>query len=250
MAVIQNKNVGTVNIFEFSGSLRDVNAVEADQSIQNILRHKRRTPVFLNASHLESLDKTGLQTLLKTSRVADKCGFLTTDYIWELIVQECYDIDQTMMPLKNIRDAAFFFAKEFAAKPQIEQTWGNERRKFKRLKSILPIELTLDGKFSAKKFFAIATNISEGGILAEFIESDSESEVLFSVDPMDLYFFNMTLWLDPATSMLLKGKLAHSDSANGTIGIEFYGLDSKLRKMIQQFILDDKNFKTLEGIYV
>lgn len=250
MTVIRSKSVGSVNIFEFSGSLRDVNAVEVDNSIQAIMRNKKRMPAFLNASSLESLDRSGLQTIIKTSRVADKCGFLTSDYIWELIMQECYDVDQTMHPLKNLKEAAFFFEKEFATCTQSENNPAVERRKFKRLNSILPLEITLDGRFASKKYFAVATNISEGGILAEFIESDSETEVLFAIDPMDLQFFNLALWLDPCTSMLLKGKLAHSDRATGSVGIEFYGLDPTLRTMIQKFILDDKNFKALEGIYV
>jgi hypothetical protein len=237
---IKCKSVGDVKIFEISGKFEGHFASTGQSAMQKNGRSVRRKNVFFNLGNLDEIDEKGVEGLVSSAQGYQKCALLTDDKgIMESVRQR--DTNDCVSVLENEKDVTDYFAKEFAR--QIMEVGPHEKRRYIRLKAVMPVEFECeleDG--NREKFFAVVTNLSEGGLFAEFIRSEEEEKASHILNPYDLKLLGLKLALKGEGIVQGRGKMIHGSIADGGIGIEFYELKDEGRSKVRNWV--EKN---LEG---
>ena len=240
---IKLKRVGDVNIFEIFGELMGAFALRGKEAMHQSMSVNKRKNVLYNVQELRQIDDTGVEALLENASEVQKSGILTGHCPIIPYIQS-RDTMKKLQLLKDEMEAARFFGREFAA-PSLEEQIYPERRQFVRLKTVLPLHFWYQTKDDEKlEFFAVVTNLSEGGLFAQFIESVSEDTVKRTLNPYDLKFLNLKMGLIGQRPLTASGKVIHGNLAEGGIGIEFYEMADVdkfyLRDWIAQHLIDEK----------
>lgn len=233
---IKAKRVGDVNIFEFQGEFKGDFATRGEEAMRQVLANNRKKNVLFNLQGLSRMDQQGIAAILHSAQSAQKSAIYT-------------DVDELLEPIKNQDqqnkmayfvdkdNVAYYFSREFAA-PSFDEYLNPERRRFIRLASSLPTHFWFEdegGKLF--RYFAVVTNISEGGLFAQFIESVSEEGIKKNLNPYDFQLIHIRVGMqqndDPLDAI---GKLIHGNIREGGIGIEFYDMDVKNRERLSNWI--------------
>lgn len=228
---IKAKKVGRVDIFEpeglFTGRFASLTQYAFDQYERNFL--------MVNASKIQEIDRVGGGILAATLGSAKKGAVLRGSMAVEEMLRGVH-ADSNVKFLKDEDEAAWFFTREFAIPP--EQSAGiEEKREFIRLRTVLPMHFWLDRESTdgPRSFFGVVTNLSEGGLFTEFIESRSEEESKKYLNPYDLRLLRLKVYLPNRAPLEVAGKMIHG-SYEGGIGISFYGATDEQRDYVSQWI--------------
>lgn len=234
-----NKKVGQVQIFEISGDFQGNVVPQAQAAIYQILNVSRSKSLFFNFEKLFQIDLYGARIIVQTAGLAKRCCALVRDPLTsEILSQE--DTQHKVVCVKAIEDAVRHFSHEFVGEDS--ELHLVEQRKFKRLQTALPLRFTAEGVGApGQTFFAIVTNLSEGGLFADFIQSVHEETLLCKTDPLDVNKLKLRLWLDSREPLELGGKFIHAQSGNHGFGIEFSDMPDHARRHISDWL----NEKTL-----
>jgi anti-anti-sigma regulatory factor len=232
---IKAKRVGDVNIFEIFGQLTGDFAVRGNDAIQQSLCASKKRNILFNIQELQQIDEVGIDAILRNSEMAVKSALLTGRCPIVGMIQN-KDTMRRLFMLKNELEAAQFFSREFAA-PTLEEQIYPERRRFIRLKTVLPLHFWCDWDDDRKlEFFAVVTNLSEGGLFAQFIESVSENDAKKNLNPYDLRLLHLNVGLIGHEPLSLNGKIVHGNLLEGGIGIEFYDVDEDNRLRLRDWL--------------
>ncbi|OGW79272.1 MAG: hypothetical protein A2Z83_08955 [Omnitrophica bacterium GWA2_52_8] len=180
---LSTREIGNVNVFDLIGEPTQETLQDVAWQIQRKIRRHRMQRVILNLQLLPSIDALGVRKLIAA------CIRPQKSLIFGASSTISHFLENTYLP-RNIhictteKEVAedfgpFLLEKEeeraFPRKDDnpLQQSIGEqlERRRSKRMHVVLPIDIvfTGDGKnpFTAH---ALATNISEGGLFAEFLD--------------------------------------------------------------------------------
>lgn len=247
---IKSKRVGTVNICEVFGSFCDEFARRGRVAIDQLSKSPLQAhDLFLNVTELQSIDSFGLGVLAESAVHFRKRGLFigqckASGQFTSEHIRNVYQI------LKNRSEVASYFAAEFAARSS-DMAEGEERRGFVRLKTVIPAQFLLPGTQEKQRpYFAVVTNLSEGGLYAEFIDSDTEVHAVKELDPLELKLIDVRLALTPGLKISGEAKVIHAKPGEGGIGMEFYHLSENDRSKLVEWLtrqysenaLDPKNF--------
>ena len=218
---IKSKRVGRVNICELYGDFKDGFARRGKAVLTQLAQGQNPPDLLLNLRELDRADAFGAAVLAESSALFRKKALLLNP----ATPKENLDIErltQKFHRVSDAADAAEYFSREFA-ELQPGAADGEERRGFVRLPVILPARFQQHGgSATAPHYFSVVTNLSEGGLYAEFIESDVEAAATKSLDPLELILLDLRLALAPDVVVEAGAKVIHVKQGEGGIGMEFY----------------------------
>ncbi len=187
---VSSREIGTVRVFDLEGYPTQEALQETAWKIQRSIRRHRLQRVILNFQHLPVLEPLGLRKLLSA------CIRPQRSLIYGASDKMMPFLEESYMP-KNMRICAsekevaedlgpFLLEKERdkemrgdSHKPLQETTgYKMEQRRSKRMHVAIPLELrifTKKGEIIETR--AIATNISEGGVFAEYLDLDAAQKI-------------------------------------------------------------------------
>lgn len=232
-----NKKVGSVEIFELIGDLSGNFAPCCGQAIRQVLEENKARHILFNTQELYQLDHHGVKVILDNAMHTEKCVILVRDpYIAESLRLE----DKKGIPiLENLEACAFHFSREFAKVTGSESNALNDRRRFRRLETALPLVIQYQTKEKRPHtFFTVVTNLSEGGLYGRLIDSHSENE-LKELRIKETPVVRLRLCLDFRQILDLEGMVIHDQGREEGIGLEFIELEDTLRIKIRNW-LDEK----------
>lgn len=185
------REIGSVRVFDLVGDPTHESLQEAADKIQRNIRRHRLQRVILNLQLLAGLEPLGLRKILAAClRPQKSLLFGVSKEVGEAL-------EATYLP-RNVRICAsekevaedfgpFLLDKERKSElavspefPLIEESIGAkiERRRSKRMHVALPIDLKIQmrsGEVLSTR--AIATNISEGGLFAEYLDLEAARQI-------------------------------------------------------------------------
>jgi len=82
----------------------------------------------------------------------------------------------------------------------------------------------------------VVTNLSEGGLFAEFIDSVSETKVDEILQPYGIYELRLQLFLSPNEKIYMQGQKVHGGAMEGGVGIAFTDMEIKTRERLRAWI--------------
>lgn len=233
---IKSKRVGKVNICEVFGNFSGGFARRGKAAISQLSKSPIQSPdLFLNVSELESIDSFGVGVLMESAVAFRKRALL----IGESKIAEKFSFEsiRSVYQILNTRsEAAAYFSSEFAAHLE-DSGEGEERRGFVRLRTVIPAQFFLqDSKERRQAYFAVVTNLSESGLYAEFIDSDTEVNAVKELDPMELKLIEVRLALTPGIKVSGEAKVVHARRGEGGVGMEFYRLPENDRTKLVDWL--------------
>ena len=187
MAKLEQRKIGRVQVFDLYGSLTSEFSGDVVEKIDHVIQKKKLKRVILNLQKVQEMDELMVRRLIASLiRPQKSLVFCAEDRLRTLF-------KTTYLP-KNIKLCAseaevadsvgsFLFEKDKdlgipKETELLHDKYGLERRRSKRIRVAIPIEIefqTGDGKTIHSK--AIATNISQGGLFAEYLDLDSSLQV-------------------------------------------------------------------------
>jgi hypothetical protein len=184
---VSTREIGSVSVFDIEGEPTQDTLQEVAWKIQRNIRRHRIQRLILNLQHLPNLDPLGLRKLLaacirpQRSLIYGACASLVHT------LEDTY-IPRNMRVCRNEEEVAEDFGpfllerdreKEFQVQDEALAIGNDvERRRSKRMHVAIPLELSVDVKGGpAIVTKAIATNISEGGLFAEYLDLDASQRI-------------------------------------------------------------------------
>lgn len=178
------RKIGSVQVFDLSGVLTGEEMDPFVQKIDQVIQRKKLRRVILNLQKVQSIDEIALRKIIACLIRPQRSLIYAPD-------GSCRDrflsthLPHSVKVCKNEEEVAeafgsFLFVKDKMFQVPVDETkpqpksYGLERRRNKRIRVAIPIQLAFqmkDGSILTTK--AIATNVSQGGIFAEFLDLDA-----------------------------------------------------------------------------
>ncbi|MDD5217545.1 MAG: PilZ domain-containing protein [Candidatus Omnitrophica bacterium] len=232
---IKVKSVGDVRIYEIIGDFTGGFAINGKKAMKQSIRLCRRKNLFLNMECMDRLDSIGAEVIKTQKGMFEKCAFLTHCTDVKDMISSREDNDDFAI-MEDQCEVAQFFSKEFAMRSIANKNYI-EQRKYVRLYTVLPLNIKCMMKGDAPtELFAVVTNLSEGGLYAEFIRSKEEDCAREMMNPYDLKLLQLEIDLTGQGKLAVAGKLVHGDINVGGIGVEFYDLNLMDQQKISRWI--------------
>jgi len=186
---MSTREIGTVRVFDLEGSPTQETVQDIAWKIQRTIRRHRLQRIILNLQGVPCLDHLEIRKLLSACLRPQKSliygassevvHFLETTYL-PANVHVCpteKEVAEDFGPFLLEKERE----KEFQRKsedPQYVPIGSQiERRRAKRMHVVIPIEFTISSEAEDIKGRAIATNISEGGLFAEFLDLEAAQKI-------------------------------------------------------------------------
>jgi hypothetical protein len=239
-----NRTVGEVEVLELMGNFLED---QHHQSVLNILESKKARSILFIIREKTQIDEDSIQTLLESAARAKKTALILHNENFKALLTH-KKMNQSISVFDTERDAAFFFGQEFV--DRFEEDIQDERRKHQRLTTVLPLLFCFaDPTGKRFEFTSIVTNLSQGGLMAQFIETESELRMKQIFNPLDLQMLSMDLYLAKNDSVTLKGKVAHGNLRDGKMGIEFYDIPEASQNKLQEWIEKQKKLRSMDRYF-
>lgn len=229
------RKVGAVDVIELKGFVCEPWARRTGEQMTEILDGNPAQGLLLNMREVAKVDDAGAGAILETVRKSKKSGILGHNLPVHYIVERMEEKDRVKILDKN-SDTVNYFDRELAmAVDEIQK----ERRRYPRIQTALPVEFELKD-FEAPFFFeAVVTNLSEGGLYAQFLDSEMEELAGRTLNPFDLKLLEIRLSLPGGLQVTTEGKvLREKEEGSGVRGaaLEFYQLKASDLSLIRDFL--------------
>ena len=193
---LSTREIGTVHVFDLEGvpSLEEMD--DAAWRIQRNIRRHRLQRVILNLQGVPSLDQLGLRKLLaafirpQRSLIFGATGSVINSLEEAYIpknVRICAsekEVAEDFGPFLLEKDAEKRMDMDIEIAPQETIGYQMERRRSKRMHVALPLELQIFSARGPVTTLAIATNIGEGGVFAEYLDL-RKAEIIDQIDGLE-----------------------------------------------------------------
>ena len=232
---IKSKRVGRVNICEIYGDFRDGFARRGKAALMQLAQGLNTPDLLLNLKELKTADGYGLDVLQESGVNFRKSALLVESAPLEGKL-DLGKLGQKFHLAKNLFEAASFFRRELAelAPGQVD---GDERRGFVRLPVILPAKFRASvQQDQVLDYFAVVTNLSAGGLYAEFIDSDTECIASKNLDPFELKLLDLELDLSADVRVRAGAKVVHVKKGEGGIGMELYRFHAGDKEKLMEWL--------------
>jgi len=230
---VSTRDIGSVRVFDLLGSPTQEGLQEVAWKIQRNIRRYRIQRIILNLQKVPTLEPLGLRKLIAA------CIRPQRSLIFGASGEVTHFLKETYLPRnmkictseKEIAEDLGPFLMEREKQKSVEVHKENpdqegagkelERRRSKRMKVALPIELRIhpNGEESILTQ-AIATNISEGGLFAEYLDLESTQRI-DKMDPIknllvDIHVFSSANFPE---EYRLRGKINRKELRKKQLGV-------------------------------
>ena len=186
---INTRAIGTVCVFDLMGEPTEEALQEAVAKIQRNIRRHRMQRIILNLQRMPMLEPIALRKLLAACIRPQRSLLFGVSAALAAVLETTY-VPNNVKICNTEKEVAedfgpFLLDKEMEGIPSrtengdLKESMGYqiERRRSKRMHVALPLQFRLEapsGPFDVK---AIATNISEGGLYAEFLDLEANEQI-------------------------------------------------------------------------
>ena len=239
---VSTREIGSVRVFDLIGEPTEESVQEVAWRIQRNIERHRLQRIILNLQLLSSLGPLGLRKLLAAcirpqkslifGASADIRSFLESTYVPRnvRICNSEKEVAEDLGPFLLEKDGDTGFPKEGPFMRPDSLGYQVEKRRSKRMRVALPIDLKIQLPTGSELLTrAIATNISEGGVFAEYLDLEA-TEKIEGLDvsqglPAAIVIFPSTNFPE---EYRLKGKLIRKQLNKKQLGVavEFIGEDA------------------------
>ena len=208
------RKIGTVQVFDLGGVLTGEEMEPVTQKIDQVIQKKKLRRVILNLQKVQSIDEIALRKVVACLIRPQRSLIFAPDGTCRDFFKDAH-LPNSIRLCKNEEEVAeafgsFLFLKDKMFEVPVDETkpqpksYGLERRRNKRIRVAIPVRLAFhmkDGSTLTAK--AIATNVSQGGLFAEFLDLDApeysrmqgleQSQVRISVPPNETFKEEITI---------------------------------------------------------
>ena len=229
---ITQRKIGNVRIVDVKGTFSGPWAIRGKERLSQAMGHAKDEKVILNLREVNGLDTLGAKCLLEQVAGKKEVGvFCGSTSVMELI--------NHFLESKQLRI--------FQSEAEIISAFGHdlisgsepkEQREHSRMETALPLEFYYEDEGEKVQFRAIVTNVSEGGLFAEYIDLKVAEESLSRLDPYDLKVLQLKLSLPNKKTIQAEGKVAYRklDGEQVGIGIQFSRIGEREQAEICHFL--------------
>ncbi len=234
---VRKRKIGSVVIIDIKGELVGPWALKAKDNIANLISNSVNN-LIINLKELNTVDSLGVKAVSSN---------LNSD-IRNVIISGRTSVMEMFSRLSifdnltvfNDEDAVInYFGKEFVEREVDHIPDESERRNYQRLKTAIPIEFWYEDESGKKVVFkAIVTDISEGGLLAEYLDLETVDIANKNLDPYDLKMLELKIKLPDYDYIYASGKVLRT-VMNGEqlgLGIQFYKIKPEDQNSIASFL--------------
>ena len=231
-----NRRVGEVEILDVKGDFVGPWAIRGKKDIQRFVESNKPKNLLINLKDVETIDSLGVKAITDNLEQETKNGVVSGNYsILEMFSALVQSGDIRFFKCEE--EVVGFFAEELVKEKSI--TPIEEKRKFNRLKTACPMEFwyrDLEGEQILYR--AIVTNISEGGLYAEYLDLEPSSGNPKKLDPYDLQMFEIKIKLPKGLEIRAEGKVVRIDFEGDQMGIaiQFYHLKEEDKRKLEKLI--------------
>ncbi len=233
---IINRKIGEVEILDLKGDFVGPWAIRGREDIQRFVENNRPKNLLINLKDVETIDSLGVKAIVDNLRHGTKSGVVSANYsVTEMFTRLVPSTEVRFF--KDEEEVVRFFAEELVK--ERTGTPVEEKRKYPRLKTAFSLEFSFkDGEGEELVFRSIVTNLSEGGLYAEYLDLEPTSGNPKKIDPYDLKMINMKIKLSDENQIQAEGKVIRTDMDGEQMGIaiQFYRLSDENRRRIQKLI--------------
>ena len=234
---ILDRNLGSIMVMELIG----------DMGLRDTTSIRERTEKYLSPAQscrfgiFSLLDASDLNPGLMQEIILQARSFERSVILGHFDREE---VNLRIAPPKNVTFRSSLaqgiqcFADEL---PHCDFEAKNEQkdfRKFDRLRLSLPVELTYSENEKEKFVYQLFTvNLSEGGMLARFLDLQSAWRFFHQVDRYDLPLMDVRILIPKGGEVALKAKVVFQDDLQALIHLEFYSYQEgkeHLKTLIQE----------------
>lgn len=219
-------------IIDIQGVFSGFWALRGRKNLKRILEHKGGEKVIFNFRQTSGLDTLGAKAIMESIPREVSGAFLAgASSVMELIHR--HPESKRFQIFEEEQEMIDAFGKDF-----IETHQATEQRNSPRLQTALPLEFYYEDHDEPVKFKAIVTNLSESGLMAEYIDLKIAEESLNRLNPYDLKTLRLTLFLSKRKALHMEGHVIHRnlDGDQMGIGIKFSNPTLKDQEEIRHFL--------------
>ncbi|MFC1808492.1 PilZ domain-containing protein [Candidatus Omnitrophota bacterium] len=233
---ISRRRIGAVVIIDLRGELIGPWALRAKESIQTLIANCGSENILINLKDLSTVDSLGVKAVIdnfpKNTRGGIVSGKLSVMEMFSRLMKS-----DNVKIFNNEEDVVSYFALDFVKDNKVSPVI--ELRKTPRLKTALPLEFWFEDKSGDKVTFkAIITDLSEGGLFAEYLDVESLEDFNRCFELAELKHLNMKIKLPQIDYIYVEGKVARTVIAGEQVGIgvEFLNLQDNDKENIRIFL--------------
>lgn len=184
---VEQRQIGRVHVFDLFGSLTGEKSYEVIEKIDHTIQKKKFKRVILNLQEVQELDEIAVRKIIASLIRPQKSLVYCSNELLRSFFQGSH-LPHNVKLCSNESEIAesvgsFMFEKDKdiglpKEQENVKNNYGLERRRKKRIRVAIPIQIEFESKDGKKTFSkAIATNISQGGLFAEYLDLDSSLQV-------------------------------------------------------------------------
>ncbi|MBI1978126.1 MAG: PilZ domain-containing protein [Candidatus Omnitrophica bacterium] len=231
---IKSRKIGAVKVIDIQGELSGPWALRSKETIKRMLSQAVNQRVVFNLQQMTNVDSLGVKTLLESVPEGQELEILfgsnsVTNFI------KHFSQSKPVRAFQSEAEIALAFGEAFMDKPT---SGAGEQREFVRMQTVIPIEFHYEDNDEKMEFRAIATNLSEGGLYAEYIDLKMADQSLECLNPYDLKILDLKLFFPKGKVIRAMGKMAHCrlEGEQIGIGIQFMEIGSRELDEIRNFM--------------
>lgn len=232
---ISRRRIGSVVILDIKGELVGPWALKARDNIAQLMSTKSLN-LIINLRELSTIDSLGVKAISENLNPDSRNALISG----KISVMEMFSRLHALHDIKVFSDensVIEFFGKEFVEHD--EPNLFEEKRIHKRLKTAVPLEFWYADPNGKKIVFkAIVTDLSQGGLMAEYLDLETVDAVNQVIDPYDLKMLELKLKLPGYDYICASGKVLRTVMSGEQLGlgVEFYKIDDEDKKKITEFL--------------
>ncbi len=237
---IQKRNIGNISIIDMKGDLQGAWALKIKSELNAVVESEKNKVIVFNLRPLRGIDSLGVKAMIESFPANRKTGLLSGNLsVMEML--GTVPLPKAIKFFRNEEELIGEFGKHF-----VDQTLdSSDKRKSLRINTALPLQFKCrDAKGEWLEFHAVVTNLSEGGLFAEYIDLEDAIKSQFAVNPYELKMLDLQLSLPNVELVKASGKVVRRrlEGEQVGIGIEFYSIEESEKVKIKAFLTRQMNF--------
>ncbi len=231
---LQKRRIGKLRIIDIKGDLIGPWAVKMKGEIHSIIESEKGNAIVINLKSLQAIDSLGVKAIVEELPAHQESGFLNGKLsVMEMV--HSVPLPKEVHIFQNEDELIRYFGKHLVS----DDVETSEKRKYTRIHTALPLIFTCKGpKDETFRFQAVVTNLSEGGLFAEYLNLEDAAKSQALVNPYELKMLDLEIRLPEEGAILAKGKVVRRklDGEQVGIGIEFYNIDEDNKRKVKLFL--------------
>lgn len=232
---IIKRKIGVVHILDLQGEFVGPWALRAKEEIASFIKSHNTKNLLINLRGLKTIDSLGVKAVVDNLTGVERSALV----VGNLGVMEMFSRIAAARPLKFFKseeEIIHHFGEDLV---RWEEKSYEEKRRHQRLKTALPLEFSYEENGGETVFFhAVVTDLSVGGLLAEYLDLSRESFGKLNLDPTGMRILNLKIKLAENHQIEAKGRVVRAvfESDQVGMGIEFSQISDADLKKITTFL--------------